>query len=256
MSENFSITRHGRVALVTLTRPKQLNALNSTLAAELIAELAPLDRAPDIGCFVQTGSDRAFAAGADIKEMSEKSYGDMSGMDFFAEWEVFAKFRSPKIAAVRGFALGGGCELAMMCDYILAGESAKFGQPEIKLGVIAGIGGTQRMTKLIGRAKSMQMHLTGRMMDAQEALDCGLVAQVHPDEQVLEAALQDAATIAGYAKPVAMFAREAVHRAEELPLAEGLLWERRVFHSLFGTHAQREGMAAFLEKRDPDFRKD
>lgn len=255
MSENLSITRHGRVALITLTRPKQLNALNSALADELIAKLAPLDRDSDIGCFVLTGSDRAFAAGADIKEMSDKSYDDMSEADFFAQWEVFAKFRTPKIAAVRGFALGGGCELAMMCDYILAGESAQFGQPEIKLGVIAGIGGTQRMTKLIGRAKSMQMHLTGRMMDAQEALECGLVAQVVQDDQVLDHALAEAATIAEYAKPVAMFAREAVHRAEELSLAEGLLWERRVFHSLFGTHAQREGMAAFLEKRDPSFRK-
>ena len=144
----------------------------------------------------------------------------------------------------------------MMCDYILAGESAKFGQPEIKLGVIAGIGGTQRMTKLIGRAKSMQMHLTGRMMDAQEALSCGLVAQVHPDETVLETALQEAAQIAKYAKPVAMFAREAVHRAEEMSLSEGLLWERRVFHSLFGSHAQREGMAAFVEKREPAFREE
>lgn len=256
MPENITISREGRVVLVTLNRPKQLNALNSDLAREIIEELAPLDRDPGVGCFVLTGSEKAFAAGADIKEMSDKSYDDMAEMDFFAEWEIFAKFRTPKIAAVRGFALGGGCELAMMCDYIVASDTAKFGQPEIKLGVIAGIGGTQRMTKLIGRAKSMQLHLTGRMMDAAEALDCGLVAQVIPDAEIMEHVMAEAATIAGYAKPVAMIAREAVNRAEELSLNEGLLWERRVFHSLFSTHAQKEGMAAFVEKRAPNFRPD
>ncbi len=253
MAETITIEQRGRVVIVGLNRPKDMNALNSQMALEIIETLTPLDRDPGVGCFVVTGNERAFAAGADIKEMATKTYTEMADTDFFAEWEIFAKFRTPKIAAVNGYALGGGCELAMMCDYIIAGESAQFGQPEIKLGVIAGIGGTQRMTKLIGRAKSMQMHLTGRMMKADEALACGLVAQVVGDEEVVATALSDAAQIAEYSKSVARHAREAVHRAEELSLSEGLLWERRVFHSLFATEDQKEGMAAFIEKRDPEF---
>lgn len=253
MAETITIEQRDRVVTVKLNRPKNMNALNSQMAREMIETLAPLDRDPGDGCFVVTGNEKAFAAGADIKEMSDKTYSEMADTDFFAEWEVFAKFRTPKIAAVNGYALGGGCELAMMCDYIIAGESAQFGQPEIKLGVIAGIGGTQRMTKLIGRAKSTQMHLTGRMMKADEALACGLVAQVVADADVVAAALKDAAQISAYSKSVTRHAREAVHRAEERSLSEGLLWERRVFHSLFATADQKEGMSAFIEKRTPAF---
>ncbi len=254
MPELLKITREGGVVLVTLNRPKQLNALNAELARAMVTALAPLDNDPDVGCFVITGNDRAFAAGADIKEMADKTYADMNASDLFANWDRFADFRTPKIAAVNGFALGGGCELAMMCDYIICGQGAMFGQPEVKLGVIAGIGGTQRMTRLIGRAKSMQMHLTGRMMDATEALRCGLVAEVVADDQVVATALENAQTIAGYSKPVVGFAREAVHRADEIGLREGMLWERRVFNSLFATHDQKEGMAAFVEKRVPKFK--
>ncbi|WP_113911148.1 enoyl-CoA hydratase-related protein [Roseovarius dicentrarchi] len=255
MPETITTEQQGRVVIVRLNRPKNMNALNSQMAREIIETLAPLDRDPGVGCFVLTGNERAFAAGADIKEMADKTYTEMADSDFFGEWETFANFRTPKIAAVNGYALGGGCELAMMCDYIIAGEGAQFGQPEIKLGVIAGIGGTQRMTKLIGRAKSMQMHLTGRMMKADEALACGLVAQVVADADVVETAISDATQIADYSKSVARHAREAVNRAEELSLSEGLLWERRVFHSLFATEDQKEGMAAFIEKRAPEFKR-
>ncbi len=254
MLETLKITREGGVVLVEINRPKQLNALNEKLLEEMISELAPLDKDPSIRCFVVTGSEKAFAAGADIKEMSGKSYADMAARDYFADWDIFCAFRTPKIAAVNGFALGGGCELAMMCDFIIAGEGAKFGQPEIKLGVMAGMGGSQRMTKLIGRAKSMDMHLTGRMMDAAEALACGLVARVVEDDKLIETAMKTAATIAGYSKPVTGFIREAVNRAEEGSLAEGLLFERRVFHSLFATEDQKEGMKAFVEKRKAEFK--
>jgi enoyl-CoA hydratase len=254
MPELLTITRDGGVVLVTLNRPKQLNALNAQLAREMVEVLTPLDADPDVGCFVITGNERAFAAGADIKEMADKSYADMDASDLFVNWDRFAALRTPKIAAVNGFALGGGCELAMMCDYIICGEGAQFGQPEIKLGIIAGIGGTQRMTRLIGRAKSMQMHLTGRMMGAAEALQCGLVAEVVADDQLVATAMGNAKTIAGYSKPVVRLAREAVHRADELGLNEGVLWERRVFNSLFSTHDQKEGMAAFVEKRPPAFK--
>jgi enoyl-CoA hydratase len=178
----------------------------------------------------------------------------MVSADYFADWNIFTNFRTPKIAAVNGFALGGGCEVAMMCDFIIAGEGAKFGQPEIKLGVIAGMGGSQRMTKLVGRAKSMDMHLTGRMMDAAEALACGLVARVVEDDKVVDTAMEAAETIAGYSKPVTSFVRDAVNRAEEVGLAEGLLFERRLFHSLFATEDQKEGMSAFIEKRKPEFK--
>lgn len=253
MEDNILITRQGGVVTAALNRPKQLNALNAAVAQEMIEKLIPLDADPSVGCIIVTGNGRAFAAGADIAEMASMTYADMIQKDYFAEWLEFANLRTPKIAAVNGFALGGGCELAMMCDYIIASEEAKFGQPEIKLGVMAGIGGTQRMTKLIGRAKSMQLNLTGRMMGAQEALNCGLVAQVVPHHELMETAMSDAQMIAGFSKPVAMLAREAVHRAEETSLSEGLLWERRVFHSLFSTADQKEGMKAFVEKREANF---
>ena len=254
MLETLKITREGGVVLVQINRPKQLNALNAKLLEEIIAELTPLDKDPSVGCFVLTGNEKAFAAGADIKEMQGKNYADMAASDYFADWDIFTAFRTPKIAAVNGFALGGGCELAMMCDFIIAGIGAKFGQPEIKLGVMAGMGGSQRMTKLIGRAKSMDMHLTGRMMDADEALACGLVARVVEDDQVVEIAMKAAATIARYSKPVTGLIRDAVNRADEVSLAEGLLFERRVFHSLFATEDQKEGMTAFVEKRKPVFK--
>ncbi|MCJ1900243.1 enoyl-CoA hydratase-related protein [Paracoccus versutus] len=256
MAELIEITREGRVALIRLNRPEALNALNSALAEELTAAAEALDADRGVGAIVVTGSDRAFAAGADISEMAEKSAEAMVEADFFAIWDRFAATRTPKIAAVNGYALGGGCELMMMCDFAIAGEGAKFGQPEVKLGVIAGMGGTQRMTKLIGRALSMDLHLTGRMMDAAEALRAGLVARVVPDDQVMPEAMAAARQIAGYSRPATRLAREAVMRAEELSLAEGVAWERRLFHRLFGTEGQREGMRAFLEKRKPEFHRD
>lgn len=254
MSGLVEITRKGRVALLRLNRPAQLNALNEALAAELIAVATELDADMSVGCMVITGSERAFAAGADIAEMVNMSAEEMSEKDYFGEWMQFAAARTPKIAAVQGYALGGGCELMMMCDFAIAGQGARFGQPEIKLGVVAAIGGTQRMTKLIGRARAMDMHLTGRMMDADEALAAGLVARVVPDADVVPSALEAAALIADYSRPAIRLAREAVMRAEEGGMAEGLLYERRLFHQLFGTKHQKEGMTAFLEKRTPQFR--
>lgn len=254
MTGLIDITRDGAVALIRLNRPKQLNALNSGLARDLIAAVRDLDADPDIGCLVITGNERAFAAGADIAEMAGMSAQDMGAQDFFGEWEGFARSRKPKIAAVNGYALGGGCEVMMMCDFAIAGTGAKFGQPEVKLGVIAGMGGTQRMTKLIGRARSMDMHLTGRMMDAAEALQAGLVARVVPDAEVLPQAMDAARTIAAYSRPAVRLIREAIGRAEEGALSEGLLFERRVFHGLFGSPDQQEGMAAFLEKRAAVFK--
>ncbi|MBL8561044.1 MAG: enoyl-CoA hydratase/isomerase family protein [Gemmobacter sp.] len=249
----ITVTCDAGVALIRLNRPKQLNALNTALAAEMVAVAEALERDRSIGCIVVTGSDRAFAAGADIAEMVDKTAEEMIEADFFALWDRFVACKTPKIAAVNGFALGGGCELVMMCDFAIAGTGAKFGQPEIKLGVIAGMGGTQRLTKLIGRARSMDLHLTGRLMDAAEALAAGLVARVVPDDQVVEVALEAARQIAAQSRPAARLARDAVMRAEELSLAEGILYERRVFHRLFGTPDQREGMRAFLEKRMPDY---
>jgi enoyl-CoA hydratase len=247
------IERLGRVALVRLNRPEVLNALNSEVMRDLVSQLRVLDRDPGVGCFVLTGSSKAFAAGADIKEMQQKSYMDMFHDDFFAGWEGFAALRTPRIAAVSGYALGGGCELAMMCDMIFAADTAKFGQPEIKLGVIPGMGGSQRLTKLIGRAKAMDMILTGRMMGAEEAERSGLVARVIPADRLIEESLAAAQTIASYGKPAVMVAREAVDRAEEMSLREGILFERRTFHALFATEDQKEGMRAFVEKRKPDF---
>ena len=254
MTTVIDVTRDGAVALIRLNRPKQMNALNSDLAREMVAAVQELDADPAIGCLVITGNERVFAAGADISEMAGMTAQQMGAQDFFAEWEAFAKSRKPKIAAVNGYALGGGCEVMMMCDFAIAGISAKFGQPEIKLGVIAGIGGTQRMTRLIGRARAMDMHLTGRMMDAAEALQAGLVARVVPDAEVLPQAMDAARTIAGYSRPAVRLIREAIGRAEEGSLAEGLLFERRVFHGLFGSPDQQEGMAAFLEKRTAVFK--
>lgn len=254
MTTAIEITRDGAVALIRLNRPKQLNALNSDMAREMVAAVQALDADPEIGCLVITGNERAFAAGADIAEMAGLSAQEMAARDFFAEWEVFARSRKPKIAAVNGYALGGGCEVMMMCDFAIAGQNAKFGQPEVKLGVIAGIGGTQRMTKLIGRARAMDLHLTGRMMDAVEALQAGLVARVVPDAEVLPQAMDAARMIAGYSRPAVRMIREAISRAEEGSLAEGLLFERRVFHGLFGSPDQQEGMAAFLEKRTAVFK--
>lgn len=253
MSDSVLISRDGPVGILTLNRPKQLNALNAELAAQLINAARAFDGDDSIGCIVVTGSARAFAAGADIAEMAAMDAGQMAARDYFGEWEAFTRLRKPKIAAVQGYALGGGCELMMMCDFAIAGKTAKFGQPEIKLGVIAGIGGTQRMTKLIGRAKAMDMHLTGRMMDAQEALQSGLVARVVEDDAVLSETIAAATQIAGYSRPALRLVREAINRAEETSLAEGLLFERRTFHGLFGSADQREGMQAFLEKRPASF---
>ncbi|OBZ94941.1 enoyl-CoA hydratase [Pararhizobium polonicum] len=253
MEKPIIIEQQDRVVVVTLNRPAARNALNSEIMNALVTDLAPLDRDPGVGCFVLKGSDKAFAAGADIKEMADKSFANMFGEDFFAAWDRFASFRTPKIAAVSGYALGGGCELAMMCDMIFAADTAMFGQPEIKLGVIPGMGGSQRLTKLVGKAKAMDMILTGRMMDATEAERCGLVARVLPADKLIDETLAAARTIAGYGKAATMAAREAVDRALEGGLREGILFERRIFHALFATHDQKEGMAAFIEKRPPQF---
>lgn len=249
----LKLERHDRVVTVRLHRPHVLNALSGELLAELLDALRPLDADPEVGCYVLTGSEKVFAAGADIREMSAKSAVEMAAEDYFAAWEDFADLRTPKIAAVNGPALGGGCELAMMCDLVVAGESAVFGQPEIKLGVIPGIGGTQRLTRLVGRAKAMDLILTGRTMDAREAEAAGLVSRVVPDERVLPEALEAAATIASYGRTAVRAARECVDRALESGLRDGIRFERRVFHALFATHDQKEGMAAFLEKRRPRF---
>ncbi|MDE1464177.1 enoyl-CoA hydratase [Spartinivicinus poritis] len=248
------VERKGRVVIVKLNRPKSLNALNSDIMEEMVTTLKPLDQDPDVGCFIITGSEKAFAAGADIKEMANQTYMDMFYQDYFAGWDSFAALRTPKIAAVSGYALGGGCELAMMCDMIFAAESAKFGQPEIKLGVIPGIGGSQRLTKLVGKAKAMDMILTGRMMAAEEAERAGLVARTIPDDKLLSETITAAETIAAYGKPAVMVAREAVERALESSLREGILFERRTFHALFATEDQKEGMKAFIEKRKPFFK--
>lgn len=254
MEKPILIERLDRVVVVTINRPAARNALNTEIMRALGDELTPLDRDPGVGCFVIKGSDKAFAAGADIKEMAGQSYTDMYLEDFFGAWDRFTALRTPKIAAVSGYALGGGCELAMMCDMIFAADTAQFGQPEIKLGVIPGMGGSQRLTRLIGKSKAMDMILTGRMMGAEEAERCGLVARVIPADRLVEETLEAARTIAGYGKLATMTAREAVDRAMETSLREGLLYERRVFHALFASEDQKEGMAAFVEKRAPDFK--
>jgi enoyl-CoA hydratase len=251
--ETIIVETIGRVALITLNRPKALNALNSQLMKELIAAVSAVDADDGIGCIVLTGSERAFAAGADIKEMQDKTYGEMYAGDWFGEWERFAAIRKPIIAAVAGHALGGGCELAMMCDFILAADTAKFGQPEIRLGIMPGMGGSQRLTRFVGKSKAMEMCLTGRVMDAEEAERSGLVSRIIPAADLVAEAVKTAETIAGMSLPSVMMTKETINRSYEMTLAEGLRFERRLFHSMFATADQKEGMAAFVEKRKPNF---
>jgi enoyl-CoA hydratase len=242
-----------RVLLITLNRPEALNALNRQLAEELLGVISDVDKDTGIGCVVLTGSEKAFAAGADIKEMQDRAYIEMYENDWFASWERFTAARKPIIAAVAGYALGGGCELAMMCDFIIAAENAKFGQPEIKLGVMPGIGGSQRLTRFVGKAKAMDMCLTGRMMDAAEAERAGLVSRIVPTANLLPEALRAAETIAAMSLPVAMMTKESVNRAYETTLSEGIRFERRVFHAMFALDDQKEGMTAFVDKRPAKF---
>jgi len=245
----------GRVGLLTLNRPKALNALNDALMDELGESLLAFDTDDNIGAIVLTGSERAFAAGADITAMQPLTYMQAYRSDFVTRnWDTLKRIRKPVIAAVSGYALGGGCELAMMCDLIIAGDTARFGQPEIKLGIIPGSGGTQRLPRAIGKAKAMDMVLTARMIDAQEAERAGLVSRVVPAERVLDEALEAATVIASLSLPAVMMAKECVNRAWESSLSEGTLFERRAFHSLFASHDQKEGMAAFIEKRQAEFR--
>jgi enoyl-CoA hydratase len=251
---NILVERRGRVGLVTLNRPEALNALNKATLDELVAAVSGMDTDPEVGAVVITGSGKAFAAGADIKEMASKGYMEMYDADWFRGWEDLTRLRIPLIAAVSGFALGGGCELAMMCDFIIAGDNAKFGQPEINLGVLPGMGGSQRLARAVGKAKAMDMILTGRFVDAEEAERSGLVSRVVPARDTVEEALKAAEVIASKSKPAAMLAKEAVNAAFETGLAHGVLFERRLFHSLFATEDQKEGMAAFSEKRQPEFR--
>jgi enoyl-CoA hydratase len=253
--ETILLETRGRVGLVRLNRPKQMNALNDALMDELGDALARLDADEGVGAIVLTGSDKAFAAGADIGAMKDWGFMDVYKGDYITRnWERLKSVRKPVIAAVAGYALGGGCELVMMCDIVVAADNARFGQPEIKLGVMPGAGGTQRLPRAIGKAKAMDLILTGRMMDAQEAERSGLVSRVVAADKLLEEALSVAAQIAEYSLPSVMMAKEAVNRAYEVPLAEGILFERRLFHALFGTEDQKEGMAAFVEKRKPAFR--
>ncbi|OBK17469.1 enoyl-CoA hydratase [Mycobacterium asiaticum] len=251
--ETILVEREERVGIITLNRPKALNALNSQVMNEVTSAATELDADDGIGAIIITGSAKAFAAGADIKEMAELSFAEAFGADFFAPWGKLAAVRTPTIAAVAGYALGGGCELAMMCDLLIAADTAKFGQPEIKLGVIPGMGGSQRLTRAIGKAKAMDLILTGRTIDAAEAERSGLVSRVVPADDLLTEAKSVANDIAQMSLPSARMAKEAVNRAFESTLAEGLLYERRLFHSTFATDDQSEGMAAFIEKRPPDF---
>jgi enoyl-CoA hydratase len=251
---NVLVETHGRVGLIRLNRPQALNALSSPLIEDLNAALAAFESDPDIAAIVLTGSEKAFAAGADIKEMQDKSFADVFLGDFISRWENVARTRKPVIAAVAGFALGGGCELAMMCDFILAADTAKFGQPEIKLGVMPGAGGTQRLTRFVGKSKAMEMILTGRMMDAGEAERSGLVSRVVLAASLIEEAIKTAQTIAEMSAPAVYAAKESVNRAYETTLAEGVRFERRIFHSLFATEDQKEGMRAFAEKRAAAFK--
>jgi len=253
--ENILTETRGRVGLVTLNRPKQLNALNDALMTELGEALLRFDADENIGAIVLTGNDKAFAAGADIGAMVSWSYMDVYKTDYITRnWEALKRTRKPVIAAVAGFALGGGCEIALACDIVVAADTAKFGQPEIKIGVMPGAGGTQRLPRVIGKAKAMDMILTARMMDAQEAERAGLVSRVVPAERLLDEALAVANAICEFSGPSVMMAKEAVNRAYETPLAEGILFERRMFHSLFATEDQKEGMRAFVEKRKPNFK--
>jgi enoyl-CoA hydratase len=252
--EHILVETRGRVGVIRLNRPQALNALNAKLKAELAAAIDLFEADDQIGCMLITGSEKAFAAGADIKEMADKSFIDAFMGNLAGTWDSAAHARKPIVAAVAGFALGGGCELAMQCDIIIAADNAKFGQPEIKLGVIPGIGGTQRLTHAVGKAKAMDLILTGRMMDAQEAERSGLVARVVPLASLMDEAMKTAETIASMSLPSVLAAKEAINRAFETPLAEGVQFERRVFHALFATQDQKEGMAAFVEKRPPKFK--
>lgn len=248
------VERRERVGLITLNRPKTLNALNTELAGEMLAALKAFDADDGIGAIVVTGSPRAFAAGADIEEMANKSFNDLYAHDIFAEWDQVRTIGKPIIAAVAGFALGGGCELAMLCDFIIAADDAQFGQPEIKLGILPGIGASQRLTRAVGKSLAMDLILTGRTLGAAEALAAGLVARVVPSALLLQTALEAAHTIAGFNAPAVRLAKEATNRAFETTLSEGVLYERRLFQSAFATEGQKEGMHAFLAKRAPVFR--
>ena len=252
--ETIIVETRGKVGLVMLNRPKALNALNSQVLADLLAACRTFEADGSVGAIVVTGSQKAFAAGADIKEMQSKSFVGAYMEDFFSGWEDFTRIRKPIIAAVSGYALGGGCELAMMCDFIIAGDNAKFGQPEITLGVMPGMGGSQRLTRFVGKAKAMDMCLTGRMMDAAEAERAGLVSRVVEASETVDEALKAAAQIAAFSLPAVMMTKEAVNRAYETTLCEGLRFERRLFHSMFALEDQKEGMAAFSEKRKADFK--
>ena len=253
-TETIIVTTKGRVGIITLNRPQALNALNGTLIKELNAALDAFEADAGIGAIVITGSEKAFAAGADIKEMQAKTFQEVYGEDFISSWERITRCRKPVVAAVAGFALGGGCELAMMCDFIIAADTAKFGQPEITLGIMPGAGGTQRLTRFVGKSKAMEMCLTGRMMDAAEAERAGLVSRVVPAADLLAEAEKAAAKIASMSLPAAMMTKETVDRAYETTLAEGIRFERRLFHAMFATEDQKEGMAAFAEKRKPAFK--
>ncbi|MGH8464328.1 MAG: enoyl-CoA hydratase [Pseudomonas sp.] len=252
--ETILLDIHGKVGLITLNRPQALNALNAQIIGEINQALDQLEKDPNIGCVVLTGSAKAFAAGADIKEMADLQYPQIYVDDLFSDSDRIANRRKPIIAAVSGFALGGGCELAMMCDFILAADNAKFGQPEINLGVLPGMGGTQRLTRAVGKAKAMELCLSGRLMGAEEAERAGLVARVVPQAELVEEALKVAATIASKSIPMTMMVKESVNRAFEVTLSEGVRFERRVFHAAFATEDQKEGMAAFIAKREAQFK--
>ncbi|MEX5269757.1 enoyl-CoA hydratase [Kocuria sabuli] len=250
---NILVETRGRVGIITLNRPKALNALDEATLQEVVAASSALDADPGIGAILLTGSEKAFAAGADIKEMAGRGAPEMYLADWFAGWEAFTRVRTPVVAAVSGYALGGGCELAMMCDVLVAADTARFGQPEINLGVIPGMGGSQRLARAVGKAKAMDMVLTGRTIDAEEAERAGLVSRVVPAADLLEEALGVAGTVAAKSLPAAMAAKEAVNAAFETTLAQGVQFERRLFHALFATEDQKEGMAAFADKREPRF---
>ncbi|WP_017931511.1 enoyl-CoA hydratase [Robiginitomaculum antarcticum] len=252
--KTIEVSQEGRVGIIQFDRPKALNALNSELSGEVAHALRSFEANDGIGCVIFTGSEKAFAAGADIKEMQPKGFMEHYRVDIFDNWETLVNFRKPTIAAVSGYALGGGCEVAMMCDIIIAADTAKFGQPEITLGVMPGMGGTQRLIRAVGKYKAMDMCLTGRRMDAVEALNCGLASRVVSADELMETAKAAAATIAGHSLPIAMMTKETINAAQEMSLSQGLRYERRLFQAMFTTEDQKEGMAAFAEKRKPHFR--
>ncbi|MGI9481083.1 MAG: enoyl-CoA hydratase [Hyphomicrobiales bacterium] len=254
MAYKFIIVEtRGKTGLITINRPDVLNALNSDVIAEMVKALKGFEKDEKIGCVVLTGSPKAFAAGADIKEMQNMSYMDAFLGDHVTSWDEIPRFRKPMIAAVAGYALGGGCELAMMCDFIIAADTAKFGQPEITLGVMPGVGGTQRLTRFVGKSKAMEMCLTGRMMDAQEAECTGLVSRIVDADKLIDDAIETAEKISSFSLPITMMTKETINRSYEVSLAEGVRFERRLFHSMFATEDQKEGMTAFVEKRKPNF---